>query len=324
MSLVACHVQKFKASDVKGIQIHNQRESTNSKNVDINYSKTKLNYDLHNDSSVNYTQRVKDILAEEYTGTATIRKDAVVMNGIMVTAEADFFRNLSEQDTKDLFKEAYDYLKETYGEQNIVSAVVHMDETSPHLHLNLVPITQDGRLCGKEIFDRQGLIKLQDGVAERLKRFNLQRGVPSNKKHVDTQVYKRQQLKKVMEDNKTFEKYAPDFDKIEQAYNSASKNMMSSKYSIELDKLNYLRGSARRGLGSNFSTDQRDQTIKQLESSLKFYRTNYPAMEKRVQTIEKVLENNPALKEQFAKEVELQRQKQLQRNTKQPKKVRTR
>ncbi|MCQ4866712.1 plasmid recombination protein, partial [Pseudoflavonifractor phocaeensis] len=46
---------------------------------------------------------------------------------------------------------------------NIVSAVVHMDEKTPHLHLVFVPLTEDNRLCAKEIIgNRANLTKWQD------------------------------------------------------------------------------------------------------------------------------------------------------------------
>ena len=59
MSYLICHVQKFKANDMKGTQIHNQRESENSKNKDINKDRTILNYDLHNEKHINYNRKVK-------------------------------------------------------------------------------------------------------------------------------------------------------------------------------------------------------------------------------------------------------------------------
>jgi len=322
MSKLACHVQKFKASDVRGIQIHNQRESENSKNTDIDHTKTNLNYDLHNDQSINYNHRVKEIIADGYAGEKQIRKDAVVMTGILVTAEKDFFDKLSDEEQKDFFKESYEYLKEEYGENNIVSAIVHMDEKTPHLHVSVVPLTQQGKLSAKEIFDRNGLRKLQDKLPERLKRFNIERGKPSDKKHVTTHEFKRQKFKQIEQDNKLFEKYAPCFDKIEEAYNSAKKNLLGGKYNIELDKLNYLRGSARQGLGKNYNTDHLEQKVQMLESSIKYYQTKtkeYPAIEKKIQAIEKVLNGNPDLKRQFEKEIQLQKQTQMQKSAKKPK-----
>ena len=73
MSYFACHVEKFKSNDVTRLQIHNQTETSNSKNNDIDPYRTILNYDLHNKDKINYNQRVKEIIAEGYKGAKAIR-----------------------------------------------------------------------------------------------------------------------------------------------------------------------------------------------------------------------------------------------------------
>ena len=95
MSYFACHVKKFKSNDVRGLQIHNQRESSNSKNNDIDSYRTILNYDLHNKDKINYNQRIKEIIAKGYKGTKAIRKDATVMTSTIVTSDKLFFDKLS-------------------------------------------------------------------------------------------------------------------------------------------------------------------------------------------------------------------------------------
>ena len=76
-----------------------------------------------------------------------------------------------------------------------ISAVVHIDETTPHLHLNLVPI-QNGRLCCKDLFNRTELTKLQTDFHEAVgKRWNLERGKEgSPRKHLSTAEYKAQKI----------------------------------------------------------------------------------------------------------------------------------
>ena len=96
MSYAVIHVQKFKMNDVKGIQIHNQRESPNSKNKDIDREKTELNYDLRNPELVKYNHKVKEIIKVGYTIDKAIRKDAVVMTGTLVTSDKEFFSKLSQ------------------------------------------------------------------------------------------------------------------------------------------------------------------------------------------------------------------------------------
>lgn len=204
MSYFACHVEKFKSNDVRGLQIHNQRESSNSKNNDIDPYRTILNYDLHNKDKINYNKRVKEIIAEGYKGTKAIRKDATIMTSTIVTSDKGFFDKLSLKEQRRFFEEAYNFLKECYGENNIVSAVVHMDETTPHMHLTAVPLTADGKLSAKTIVDRKFLRHIQKAIPELLqsKGFDIERGVEGSAKgHTDTNDYKKEQLKKFKAEN---------------------------------------------------------------------------------------------------------------------------
>lgn len=204
MSYFACHVKKFKSNDVRGLQIHNQRESSNSKNNYIDPYRTILNYDLHNKDKINYNQRVKEIIAEGYKGAKAIRKDATVMTSTIVTSDKGFFDKLSLKEQRLFFEESYKFLKECYGEKNIVSAVVHMDETTPHMHLTAVPLTEDGKLSAKTIIDRKFLRHIQKAIPELLKSkgFDIERGVEGSAKgHTDTDEYKKEQLKKLKDEN---------------------------------------------------------------------------------------------------------------------------
>lgn len=102
------------------------------------------------------------------------------------------------------FQTAYDYIAQKYGEKNIISAKVHKDETTPHMHLVLVPLTQDGRLSAKELFDRQALLDLQAEIPKRLKTqgFKIERGTSSSKKHLTTAEYKKMKIESQVANNK--------------------------------------------------------------------------------------------------------------------------
>lgn len=194
MSYLVCHVQKFKASDIKGMQIHSQRERENSKNKDIERDKSYLNIDLHNISPINYSKKVKEIIKDGYIGERAVRKDAVLMTGTLISSDREFFAKLSRDDQIQFFKDSYDYLKNLYGEKNIVSATIHFDETTPHMHLFSVPLTLEGKLSSKALFTRKSLRDLQSGLPEFLKNrgFNIKRGIEnSDARHTKTDVYKR-------------------------------------------------------------------------------------------------------------------------------------
>lgn len=199
MSYLVCHIQKFKSSDVKGMQIHNQRESKNSKNTDIDPNKTHLNIDLHNENSINYNKQVKEIIKDGYKGSKAIRKDAVVMTSTLVTSDSKFFSEMPLGRQMEFFKQSYEYFKDRYGSENIVSAVVHFDEKTPHMHLCSVPITEDGKLSAKKILDRNSLREIQDKLPKHLNScgFDVQRGIEgSDKKHIEITKFKADTLKK--------------------------------------------------------------------------------------------------------------------------------
>lgn len=100
---------------------------------------------------------------------------------------------------KAVFEEAATYLTDFVGRENVVSAMVHMDEKTPHMHFLHVPVTPDGRLCAKDIYTKAALRKLQDELPRHLQNrgFQIERGVEqqkgSAKKHLDTREFKQQQ-----------------------------------------------------------------------------------------------------------------------------------
>lgn len=141
MSYMICRMQKYKKSDIKGAEIHDLRLSENSKNIDIVKGLSHLNFDLHNgDAKVNYLSKWKEIISEQRTDKKTIRKDAVCLNQFLVTSDKSFFEDMNYDEMKSFFQESYEVLSERYGKENVISAIVHLDETTPHMHFNLVPL----------------------------------------------------------------------------------------------------------------------------------------------------------------------------------------
>ena len=148
-----CHKQ-----DVAPIEQENERdENYKSDNPQIDSSKTKYNYHMHNIDGT-YTEFINQRITEL---NLSPRKDAVVMNSFVVGADKAFFDGLSKLSQYNFFSDCTKFFEERYGMENVISAVIHMDETTLHMHLNLVPITPDGRLCSKDLFDKPKLRQLQ-------------------------------------------------------------------------------------------------------------------------------------------------------------------
>src|SRR5699024_283194 len=160
---------------------------------DIDRERTHENYDLKNDKNIDYNERVKEIIESHKIGTRNTRKDAVLVNELLVTSDRDFFARLHRSEHTRFFEASYKLCSERYGKQNIADATVHNDEQTPHMHLGVVPM-RDGKLQGKNVFNRQELLWLQDKFPEHMQKqgFELERGEKgSNREHIETAKFKK-------------------------------------------------------------------------------------------------------------------------------------
>ncbi|MDW0111539.1 MobV family relaxase, partial [Sporosarcina aquimarina] len=201
MSFAVVRMQKMKSHDLKGIQFHNQRERDSKTNPDIDKKKTDENYDLVHERKINYNEHVKEIVESQKTGTRKTRKDAVLVNELLVTSDRTFFDKLNPDETKKFFRESLEIFEEKYGKQNIAYATVHMDEKTPHMHVGVVPM-REGRLQGKNVFNRQELLWLQDKFPQKMneKGFELERGQSGSERvHLSTADFKMKTQKEELE-----------------------------------------------------------------------------------------------------------------------------
>lgn len=193
MSYAVLRMQKFKQPDLKGIQFHNQRERESQTNMDIDPERTKDNYDLIHAGHIDYNQQVNGRIEEGRETKTKVRKDAVRVASFLVSSDQAFFDGLSEDEEKRFFETSLAFFQERYGKENIAYAMVHKDEKTPHMHVGLVPLTSDGRLSAKDYFGKpKQLVQLQDDYAASVKAqgFDLERGVSSDKKHIEERRFK--------------------------------------------------------------------------------------------------------------------------------------
>lgn len=198
MSTLVLHMSKFKKDAIRGIQSHNRRERESHSNPDIDYSRSTGNYDLCDNTSSNYAEAIQNRI-DDLLMVKAVRKDAVHMCGLIVSSDKSFFTRMGKEETRRFFEEAAAYLTDFVGRENVISAMVHMDEKTPHMHFLHVPVTQDGRLSANSIYTRASLKKLQTELPSYLQSrgFDIQRGIEqkpgSAKKHLDTREFKQQQ-----------------------------------------------------------------------------------------------------------------------------------
>ena len=193
MSYLVCHFGKYKSVNVFGLQKHNQRENKNYSNIDLDTSKSHLNYDLINPNPINFRNTINSLIKDKRKSDRAIRKDAVVYCECIISSDQDFFNNLSEDKQKLFFRESLEFLGKKLGKDNIISANVHLDETTPHMHVGFVPI-HGTSLSAKKVLNRNFLRDIHDKMPKFLKEngFDIERGKENAKiKHLETKDFKR-------------------------------------------------------------------------------------------------------------------------------------
>lgn len=194
-SKLVCRMAKVKKNDVKGYQIHNQRERESKTNPDINASLSHLNRDYINAQHISYMEKWKEIFESQNESKRALRKDAVYFNEFVVGSDRDFFKDMDQSEKERFFKVSTDFFKERYGEQNVLYSVAHFDEfkgAGAHAHIAIVPM-RDGKLQSKNVFNRIELKSIQTLLPEHLQKhgFDIERGKEGSKaQHIDTATYK--------------------------------------------------------------------------------------------------------------------------------------
>ena len=193
MSFVVARMQKVKSGNLVGVGNHNQRNTDNHSNKDIDVERSHLNYDLVNRTE-NYKRDIEQFINDNKSSSRAVRKDAVLINEWIITSDNQFFKDKDSKEIKDYFEVAKSYFSEKFGDENIRYAQVHLDETTPHMHLGIVPFNDEHKLSAKTVFNRQALQAVQDELPKYLNErgFELERGEKgSERKNLTVPEYKK-------------------------------------------------------------------------------------------------------------------------------------
>lgn len=185
---------KHKAGPAGALEAHHERTKEKyASNPDIDITKSKDNFHI-----IQPTQKYrKEIDARIKAAGCKTRKDSTMFVDTLITASPEFFEGRKKAEVKAYFTEAVAFMEQKIGKGNIFSAVVHMDEKTPHLHLCFTPITEDGRLSAKDILgNRAQLSKWQDEFHSHMKKQFpvLKRGesaLVTKRKHIPTWLFKQ-------------------------------------------------------------------------------------------------------------------------------------
>ena len=209
---------KYKGPEIGHIESHNERTKEKyASNPDIDTSRSHLNFHLVSPER-KYRAEAEKQIAEAGCRTRT---DSVRVVEVLVTASPEFFKGKKKAEIKAYFQEALDFIQQQHqNPRTIISAVVHMDEKTPHMHLCFVPLTKDKRLSAKEIVgNKKKLTWWQDEFWKHMvKKYpNLERGESASetgRTHIPPRLFKeavhlnrmKDQIMAILNDSNPFNK----------------------------------------------------------------------------------------------------------------------
>lgn len=187
------NIQKRKRNDISGIQKEATRTATEYNN------RVQPGMNIFNVNLIQSNNWMQDIQNEINRAGAKTRSNSVVALDAIYTASGDFFKGKSNEENDQFFRDCLAFHQRKFG--HVISAVIHYDETTPHLHILSVPLTQDGRLSAREIIgNRANLSRMQTEFFEQVgKEHGLERGIhmdgQEKRQHISAQEHELHELK---------------------------------------------------------------------------------------------------------------------------------
>ena len=259
MSYAIIRNENHKMNAVPLLERHNERLNRNYSNKDIDLSRTSENYHLKKIQDETYQQEFERIRTrQELKGNLRLHgeKQSTVLCEFVITSDKDFFDRLGKERTRRFFEDAYDFITaKVGGEQYILSAVVHMDEATPHMHVAFIPVIngkdRKGNPCKRincsEFWKgRDSYSRLQDEYYDFItsREYDLERGEKgSTAEHLSVAEYK---LKKTEEQLAQMSEQILEIEKIEAVQ---VKNSFPNKVTIKKDDFEMLSIAAKKYVG---------------------------------------------------------------------------
>lgn len=188
--------EKRKRTDLGGIQRENTRTATEYNN------RVNPGMDVFNVTLKESSNWLQDIDNEIRAAGAKSRSNSVLALDTLYTASSEFFQGKTNEENDKFFKDCLQFHENHFG--HIISAVVHYDETTPHLHIISVPLTQDGRLSARDVIGNKAkMSKTQDSFFEQVgKNYGLERGIhmdgQEKRQHISAQEHELREIKQAI------------------------------------------------------------------------------------------------------------------------------
>ena len=298
MGYAVLHLEKAKGTDSR-MSAHIER-TVHPKNADR--TRTHLNRELVQfpEGVRNRTQAIAHRIE-----TAGIRRkvsaNQVKAIRILLTGSNKDMKQMEEEGRiEDWCNDSLKWIRETYGEQNLVSAVLHMDEKTPHIHATVIPIVtgerrkagqeeqngkkkyrkknpQDVRLCADDVMARHRLKHYQDTYAQAMNKYGLQRGVDGSlAKHISTMQY----YKQLVEQQDSLQENIENLLGLEE---EAMKKLKQVKGEINVQKMKGAAVNATTAIADGVSSLFGGSKVKRLEEENENLKRNIVNLQKQVQ-----------------------------------------
>ena len=298
MGYAVLHLEKAKGTDSK-MSAHIER-TVHPKNADR--TRTHLNRELVQfpEGVRNRTQAIAHRIETAGIRRKVSANQVKAIRILLTGSNKDMKQMEAEGRIEDWCNDSLKWIRETYGEQNLVSAVLHMDEKTPHIHATVIPIVtgerrkagqeeqngkkkyrkknpQDVRLCADDVMARHRLKHYQDTYAQAMNKYGLQRGVDGSlAKHISTMQY----YKQLVEQQDSLQENIENLLGLEE---EAMKKLKQVKEEINVQKMRGAAVNATTAIADGVSSLFGGSKVKRLEAENENLKRNIVNLQKQVQ-----------------------------------------
>ena len=298
MGYAVLHLEKAKGTDSR-MSAHIER-TVHPKNADR--TRTHLNRELVQfpEGVRNRTQAIAHRIETAGIRRKVSANQVKAIRILLTGSNKDMKQMEAEGRIEDWCNDSLKWIRETYGEQNLVSAVLHMDEKTPHIHATVIPIVtgerrkagqeeqngkkkyrkknpQDVRLCADDVMARHRLKHYQDTYAQAMNKYGLQRGVDGSlAKHISTMQY----YKQLVEQQDSLQENIENLLGLEE---EAMKKLKQVKGEINVQKMKGAAVNATTAIADGVSSLFGGSKVKRLEAENENLKRNILNLQKQVQ-----------------------------------------
>jgi hypothetical protein len=296
MAYQQLHVGKVKLNGLGGILHHHINREKVKTNPDIDLTRSDLNHSIEGLTPDNLVHRVRERI-KQLNLKRKLRVDAVGLEEVIVGASCDFMLQLGIEKQEKYFSDALHFFQHRYGKENVMYCQCHLDESNPHIHIGIVPVTNDGRLSARDVFSPKNLEKLQtDFHREVSQHYGLERGEHNSKSYLEINHLKLQKTKQELEertsDLESLELKEEDIERIDNEVHYVTEGILiktEDKGKVELPTKSFLKlkKMAEEGAKVVATFNLLQTKVKQLEKEKKVDHSDYMYLDKELRNLKK-------------------------------------